>query len=68
VKCEKKADPCDPCKVSILDKLRAKLQRNDCDAPKCEAPKVVKCEKKADPCDPCKVSILEKLRAKWPKY
>ncbi len=67
VKCEKKADPCDPCKVSILDKLRAKLQRNDCDAPKCEAPKVVKCEKKADPCDPCKVSILDKLRAKLHK-
>jgi hypothetical protein len=68
VKCEKKADPCDPCKVSILDKLRAKLQKNDCcDAPKCEAPKVVKCEKKAEACDPCKVSILDKLRAKMHK-
>ena len=67
VKCEKKADPCDPCKVSILDKLRAKLAKDCCDAPKCEAPKVVKCEKKADPCDPCKVSLLDKLRAKLHK-
>jgi hypothetical protein len=30
VKCEKKADVCDPCKVSILDKLRAKMHKNDC--------------------------------------
>jgi len=68
VKCEKKADPCDPCKESILDKLRAKLHKNDC----CEAPKVVKvekapkCEKKVE-CDPCKESILDKLRAKLQK-
>jgi hypothetical protein len=67
VKCEKKADPCDPCKVSILDKLRAKLAKDCCDAPKCEAPKVVKVEKKAEACDPCKVSILDKLRAKLAK-
>ena len=52
------ADCCD--KPSLLDKLRAKFQRNDC----CEAPK---CEKKADPCDPCKESILDKLRAKLHK-
>ena len=54
-------------KPSLLDKLRAKFAKDCCDAPKCEAPKVVKCEKKADPCDPCKVSILDKLRAKLHK-
>jgi hypothetical protein len=43
------------------------LSKHFCDAPKCEAPKVVKCEKKADVCDPCKVSILDKLRAKMHK-
>jgi hypothetical protein len=43
------------------------MAKDCCDAPKCEAPKVVKCEKKADPCDPCKVSILDKLRAKMHK-
>ncbi|MCY2941903.1 MAG: hypothetical protein NTV50_09595 [Planctomycetota bacterium] len=51
-------------KPSLLDKLRARFAKDCCDAPKCEAPKVVKCEKKADACDPCKVSILDKLRAK----
>ena len=54
-------------KPSLLDKLRAKFAKDCCDAPKCEAPKVVKCEKKADACDPCKVSILDKLRAKMHK-
>ena len=54
-------------KPSLLDKLRAKFAKDCCDAPKCEAPKVVKCEKKADPCDPCKVSLLDKLRAKLHK-
>ena len=54
-------------KPSLLDKLRAKFAKDCCEAPKCEAPKVVKCEKKADPCDPCKESILDKLRAKLHK-